>query len=219
MRIAVRPPEYLPRLSYIALMKQVDLLVLADTFQYSRQSFQNRSRIRTPDGWSWLSVPLVGRQHGTPIWHTKLITKEAGPLSTNALFSTTMRVRPIMLFFEKDIHKVYETTWKDLAGLTYATVALFRDLFKIKTNLIRASTLPGEPNTLISVLEQVESGTLVSPVAAFQKDRMVVDCIERFTYQEPEYRQHFEGFEPDITAFDLLCNYGPESIRILENRV
>ena len=217
MRIAVRPPEYLPRLSYIALMKQVDLFVLADTFQYSRQSYQNRSRIRTPDGWSWLSVPLVGRQHGTPIWQTKIDYKRGWPSKHKRAFQYNYASTPYYAFFEKNLQEVYTPTWEDLAGLTHATVVLFRDLFKIRTDLVRASTLPGEPNTISSVLEQLQPGTLVSPEEAFQKDRLFIDCIECFSFEEPEYRQHFDGFEPDITAFDVLCNYGPESIRVLAN--
>ena len=64
--LAIRPPEYFPRLSHVALMHYATHFVLADTMQYSRQSFQNRTRVRTREGSSWVSVPLKGGQHGSP---------------------------------------------------------------------------------------------------------------------------------------------------------
>ena len=70
--LAIRPPEYFPSIQYCALMLAAEEFVLADTFQYSRQSFQNRAKIRTPQGWQWISVPLQGKQHGTPIQHVLL---------------------------------------------------------------------------------------------------------------------------------------------------
>ena len=214
MRIAVRPPEYLPRLSYIALMRHVDLFVVADTFQYSRQSFQNRSRIRTPDGWSWISVPLVGRQHGTPIDQTKIDYKRAWRSKHKRAFQYNYASTPYFAFFENSLETLFATPWETLAELTCATITLFHDLFQLKTELISASTLPGAPESVPAILASVQPGTLISPAPAFQKDQHVVKQIECFTYEEPHYRQHFEGFEPDITAFDLLCNYGPESASV-----
>ena len=66
-KVVIRPPDYWPGIAYMALIDRADRVVLADTFQYSRQSFQNRARLRTPQGWQWISIPLRGRQHGTPI--------------------------------------------------------------------------------------------------------------------------------------------------------
>ena len=71
--IAIRPPEYFPCLAYAALLLAVDCFVLADTFQYSRQSFQNRTKVRNPQGWQWVSIPLKGGQHGRPICQVEKI--------------------------------------------------------------------------------------------------------------------------------------------------
>src|SRR5690606_15157503 len=50
MMTAVRPPEYFPRLEYAALLLAAERFVVADTFPFSRQGWQNRTRIRTPEG-------------------------------------------------------------------------------------------------------------------------------------------------------------------------
>ncbi|MFK7845291.1 MAG: WbqC family protein [Rhodothermales bacterium] len=38
-------------------------------------------------------------------------------------------------------------------------------------------------------------------------------------FTEPAYRQHFEGFEPGISALDIVCNYGPEASGIIAGGV
>ncbi len=69
---AHQAPEYFPSLSYVALMSSVDQFYADVGLQYSRQSFQNRARIRTPDGSQWITVPVCGRQYGLPIRETKI---------------------------------------------------------------------------------------------------------------------------------------------------
>ncbi|MFB6098553.1 MAG: WbqC family protein [Salinibacter sp.] len=43
---------------------------------------------------------------------------------------------------------------------------------------------------------------------------MPVD-VERMSYDHPTYRQNFQGFEPEMSAADLVFNYGREAQRIL----
>lgn len=215
MRIAVRPPEYLPRLAYMALMKWVDVFVVADTFQYSRQSFQNRARIRTPDGWSWISVPLVGRQHGTPIDQIDIDTRRAWTSKHRRAFQYNYASTPYFPFIEHELDTLYATRWPTLADLTVSTVEWSHQLFALKSEVIRASSLEGSPASLPAILEILKPDELWSPEGAYEKDRLHVDRIQPFTYREPEYRQHFEGFEPEMTALDIFCNYGQESSRML----
>ncbi|MGY8827873.1 MAG: WbqC family protein [Candidatus Latescibacterota bacterium] len=39
-------------------MDQVDAFVLLDNVQYKKNEFQNRNRIKTPQGLQWLTVPV-----------------------------------------------------------------------------------------------------------------------------------------------------------------
>ena len=215
MRIAVRPPEYWPRLSYVALMKYVDVFVVADTFQYSRQSFQNRSRIRTPHGWSWISVPLLGRQHGTQICDTLIDNRSAWRSKHRRAFQYNYGNTVYYPFFEDRIAVLYQEKWKTLAHLTRSTVELIHQLFNVGSRLVYASDLDKRPQTLPDILKQFNASELVSPSEAFERDKTIHASTTMFEYTEPEYRQHFEGFEPNITAFDALCNYGAEASTLI----
>ena len=110
--LAVRPPEYWPRLSYFALMDRVERFVLADTFQYSRQSFQNRAKLRTPQGWQWISVPLRGGQHGRPVCDVAI---EGVPYCMGKhwrAFTFNYHATPFFAYYEDAFRPLFDAEWR-----------------------------------------------------------------------------------------------------------
>lgn len=211
--IAVRPPEYWPRLSYFALMDRVDRFVLADTFQYSRQSYQNRARLRTPQGWQWISVPLRGGQHGRPVCDVSI---EGDPYWMGKhwrAFIFHYHSTPFFAFYEDALRPLFDVRWRCLADLTCATVEVLHRLLGLRAALVRASALPGAPADLPAVLAAVGDDGLVVPAEAAAHDAAAARCV--FDYDDPVYRQNFAGFEAGMSALDVLFNYGPEARAVL----
>jgi hypothetical protein len=58
MIIAIHQPEHMPWLGFFDKMRRVELFVLLDTTQFAKDDFQNRNRIKTREGPSWLTVPV-----------------------------------------------------------------------------------------------------------------------------------------------------------------
>ena len=222
-RVAVRPPEYLPRLATLALMQRADRVVLADTFQYSRQSFQNRARLRTPPrpgpSWQWISVPLKGRQHGRPIGEVEVDNRTAWARSHWRAFHYNYRTAPFFDHYERAFRDLFEQSWTRLGDLTCATAERLHALFGLTSTLVRASALPGAPQDLGALVEAVGGGVLLTSEAAAAHDRRRVAAVEAVAYREPVYRQNFDGFEPGMSAVDLLFNYGPEAPSVLRRGV
>lgn len=214
--IAVRPPEYFPGLAYTALLAHVDVFVLADTFQYSRQSFQNRARLRNPDGWQWISIPLHGGQHGTAIRAARIDTRARWQKKHWRAFMYNYRSTPYFELYEPTFRPFFEESWETLGAATCASVELIHRLMGLSNQVVRASALPGAPDTLPAIVQAVEADALLSPKHAAAYDAASVDDLAVFHYEEPTYRQNFEGFEPGMTALDVLFNYGPETHRYLE---
>lgn len=215
-RLAVRPPEYFPRLDYLALMQAVDVFVLADTFQYSRQSFQNRTRVRTPQGWSWVSVPLVGRQHGLPIHQTIIDNATAWPSKHRRALQYNYRQTPFYDYYEAHIASFFERNWTTLGDLLAGSVSLICEMYGLKCKLVRASELPEMPNTMTSIISALDSGiTVLLPDNSYDQDVEAIPNAQRFKFKEPAYRQHFDGFEEKISSLDLFFNYGPEAGKML----
>lgn len=213
--IAVRPPEYWPGLEYFALMGQVDQFVLADTFQYSRQSFQNRARVRNPQGWQWISVPLKGGQHGMPIHKVRLRALPWRAQHWKALVFN-YRSAPFFNYYEASLREIFSRDFRCLGALTCATVVCLHEFLDFDTTLVKATELERAPNSLMQILSAVGEQALLSPREAAEHDAQTVDQVHVFNYYPPVYHQNFEGFEPDQSVLDLLFMYGPEAGAILQ---
>ncbi|RMH57384.1 MAG: hypothetical protein D6685_12715 [Bacteroidetes bacterium] len=214
--IAVRPPEYFPRLAYFALMMHVDRFVLADTFQYSRQSYQNRTRVRNPDGWQWMSIPLKGGQHDRPIRAVEIDQRTVWLKKHWRALEYNYRSSPYFEWYEPDLRPFFGRTWTHLAEATVASVELVCRLLGLDVSRVRASSLPGAPATTADVARAVGAGALLAPEDVVPVERHHVEDVVAFRYEEPTYRQNFAGFEPGQSVLDVLFNYGPEALAVIE---
>ena len=59
MIVAIHQPQYLPWLGYFDKIDQADVFCFLDDVQYKKNEYQNRNRIKTPQGWQWLTVPCA----------------------------------------------------------------------------------------------------------------------------------------------------------------
>jgi hypothetical protein len=212
--IAIRPPEYFPRSVYMSLMQHADHFVLADTFQYSRQSFQNRSKLRNPNGWQWITVSLKGYAYGDPIRTVTVDNDDRWKEKHWRAFMYNYRSTMYFEFYEDRFRPVFdEDDHEYLGALTCRTVEIQADLMDIDTTIIRASELPGEPDTIGAVLDALDVPD--APLLCGQ-DTVEVDArTDRETrvleFDLEPYHQNFEGFAPGMSAMDFLFNYGPDA--------
>jgi hypothetical protein len=217
--IAIRPPEYYPRLETVALMMVADTFVLADTFQYSRQSFQNRTKMRNPEGWQWVSVPLKGGQHGLPACDVHLRHVEGWKKKHWRAFTYNYRATPFFEFYEPTLRALFDQNWHHLADLTCATMLLTHRLFDLDTTILRASEMPGQPDDLATVFKLLDGDALIAPSESASVDAEQVDPVETLAFEHPRYRQAFDGFEAGMMALDLLFSYGPQARSIIRENI
>lgn len=214
MRVAVRPPEFLPRLDYFALMCHVDMFVVADTFQYSRQSYQNRTKLRTPDGWQWQSIPLEGRQHGRAINETRI---SHGPTEWKRKLWRSLefnyRSTPFFAHYEDDLKNALNFEALILGAYTSATIRCIHELLQITTPLKQASEFAGKARSVSEVLDRLENPQLVVLEDTAQRDAAALGRVEVHLFHPPAYRQNFSGFEPGMSSVDALFNLGPQATR------
>jgi len=198
---ALRPPEYFPGLPFLALMQQCERFVLADTFQYSRQTFQNRAKLRNPNGWQWITVPLKGGQRGRPIAEMEIDNTVPWRGKHFRALSFNYRSAPYFEYYEDRLLDFFERDWKRLGSLTAASVALVAHFLSLRT-----------PELLSSVDEDFLGS---------ESDELLLDSDPeklkgvRLEFREPYYEQNFDGFEPGMSALDLLFNHGPNAKSIL----
>jgi hypothetical protein len=223
---AIRPPEFGPSLAVAALLLTADRFVVADTFAYSRQSHQNRTRVRTSAGTGrdamWLTVPVRKGPPGRPIREVGL----ADPAGAwRRPYARTLRVcynsAPYFAHYQPQLMAVLDGAFEDgpptLGELTVRLMRWAHRVLASQADLVVVSELAEAPGTLEGVWEAVGQGRLLTlPDAADVEQTQLPDVpVEVALFEEAERRQVFDGFEPGCGLLDLLFNYGPASRQVL----
>ena len=63
MIVSINQSAYLPWLGYFHRINISDIFVFFDSTQFEKNSMVNRNKIKTSQGWSWLSVPVKLKGH------------------------------------------------------------------------------------------------------------------------------------------------------------
>lgn len=222
--VAIHQPEHLPWLGFWDKALQADCLALLDTVQYRKQYVQNRNRIRTPDGWAWVTVP-VKPPLMAPI-HDIRIAKESPVLGHSVrLMRQHYRRAPWCERYFPAIAACFRAAPDRLVDLNVPLIRYLAEALGIQTRIIVASELNlpparGATEVNVSICRHLGAGTYLSGISG--RDYLDVDAFQRegiaVRFQEfhhPIYRQCYEPFVPALSCVDLLFNYGPQAADIL----
>jgi hypothetical protein len=225
MIVSINQPAYLPWLGYFERIAASDLHIVLDHVQFEKNSFTNRNKIRTRQGWTWLTVPLrtsgafgdlaidkIGVVPGSP-WARKHQRTLAEAYAKAPHFA---RYRPFL-------DAIYERPWERLAPLLREMTVYFLQELGIETRLLYSSELgvEGQKSELVrNLCKHVGAKTYLS--GALGRDYLdqssFAEAGVEVRYQDyvhPQYKQAFPGFEPYMGIIDLIANCGPESKSVL----
>jgi hypothetical protein len=212
MIVAVQPPAYFPPLGYTALLAHVDHFILADTFRYRSESFQNRSKLRNAQGGHWITIPLFGNVEGAFLIDIEIETGGRWREKHWRSFLYDYRSTMYFEYYQDTLRPFFDEKWSMLSHCVCRSVALQAELLGLRTTLTRASDLDGQPDSVPEIVEAVGADALVHPADAPPPEEVPVSQTP-VRYEHPSYRQNFEGFVSGTTALDLLFNYGREAPR------
>jgi hypothetical protein len=195
----------------------VDHFVLADTFQYSKQTFQNRSKLRNPNGWQWITIPLF-HQHGRAIRDAEIDTNDKRWRERHwRAFMYNYRSTMYFEFFEDTFQPFFEQSWTRLGPCTCRSIELTMEFLDVQTPVTRASDLDGAPDTVEGVLNALDADVLVAPHDVAEHDADAASTVQAHRFEHPTYRQNFDGFEAGMSAMDAIFNYGPDARRLIRD--
>ena len=198
-------------------MLQADRVVLADTFPFSRQGYQNRMRIRTAQdpGWIWLTVPRLGGHVGEPILTVPIDEAQPWARAHRRAVHLSYSMTPYYEHYRAGVDALLTQTWPHLGALTAATTRWALDILGGTAEVDCASDLPGAPDSLSRVWEAAEAqalGTL--PESAESDATQLVPLgasVRVMQFEEAARRQNFPGFVGGTSVLDLIFNYGPDA--------
>jgi hypothetical protein len=224
VRVAIHQPQYLPWLGYLDKLDSADVFVILDTVQFKKHEWQNRNRIRTKEGWQWLTVPIIDR------FPERIDQVEVNPhVDWRRKHTRAFRLHygkaPYWGTLGPALLALFERPWARLWELNVALLDLLCDQLGIATPRILASTLPAreEPtDRLIDLCRALggstylcgEAGPAYMDLDAFARAGL---AIVSQAYQHPTYPQRYTPFVSHLSVVDLLLNCGPESLSILRS--
>jgi hypothetical protein len=225
MMISIMQPAYLPWLGYFHRVAISDVHVVLDHVQMGDRSFTNRNRIRTAKGWSWLTVPVEtgGQRRALPICELAICGSRDWANKHWKTLTHNYARAPFFHEHQSFFADLYGREWKNLAELLRESTDYLLGAFGIKTPLRFSSqmhTQRKKNELIVELCRRVQARVYISgPLGRdyLQEQDFAAAGIElRYhDYQHPEYRQLHPGFEPFMSAVDLLFNHGPASREIL----
>ena len=218
MKAAIHQLQYWPGLRFFAKMRQADLFIYLDDVQFEKREFQNRNRIRTARGWQYLTAPVLSKgRFSQKINEVEL--ENTGDWQADHLLAikTNYARAPFFKQYLPGLEELYSRDYRLLADLAIATMDFLKEGFAIKTPVRFSSEFK---------VEEASSARLARLCAAAGADDYLSGAGAK-AYLDPgvfsfagiklswqefkprPYPQAFPGFEPDMSALDLLLNCGP----------
>jgi WbqC-like protein family len=217
--VSAHQPNFAPWLGFLDKARHSDVLVLLDTVQFIKRGYQNRSRIKAPDGGAqWLTVPVISKGRydqatrdveidETAAWRASHL-RTLGSVLARAPHRDTLLdvVEPI--YTREGVHR--------LVDLNVALLRAVVDRLGVTTHLVMASELdvPGSSTELMVNLTRAVGGDvyLSGPTGrAYLEPELFPRAGLQLRYHEfvPfPYPQQHGPFVAGLSCFDYVANCG-----------
>ena len=223
MIVSVHQPQYMPWLGYFDKIDRADVFVLLDNVQFKKNEWQNRNKIKTAQGWQWLTVP-VRYKYPQLINEVKINTAVKWQHQQRQSILSNYRKAPYYGYLEKFFEEIFSSHWELISDLNITVVQRLAALLGIDTPLYVSSQLgelPNDPDErLIAITKYFSADTYLAGSGGSQymdlkKYENSGQKVIFQDYKHPVYNQLFGKFEPYMSVIDLIFNHGQESLSIL----
>lgn len=227
--VVIAQPTFLPWAGWFDLADQADLLIVLDDVPFSKQSWQQRNRIRTAQGLSYLTLPVrsAGRL-GQRILDTELADDTFVKKFIRTIEQNYRRAAHFERYFGQFCSIFTRLAASgNLCELNCGLIEWLTDNLGVNTRRVYSSHLglTGKRGAYVAKLcEHAGASRYVSPAGAEQyllQDRAEFDCrsiaVELHVYEHPTYQQCFEPFIGYASVLDLLLNEGAAAGALLRS--
>jgi hypothetical protein len=209
----------IPNLHDLAILLHSDRVVLQDMENWSRKSRIHRAKIRIPEGTQYLNIPVVTEDRDKLIHEVRIDHNKdwIEPLLRSLEFNYRNSV--YFDFYEPEIRSDFESAqeYEYLLDFNlYLRNRIFRFLeVENLPEFVLASDLNDYNSDPDQLAKNINADQYFQEPGARHYQRQGRNK-SKIKFKNPEYRQHFDGFEPDCCLLDLLFQYGPESFRVID---
>jgi hypothetical protein len=215
---AIHQPNFLPWLGFFQKMASTDVFILLDNVPYSKNSYQNRVKIKSAQGEQWLTVPVLTKGRSGQLTCEVLINNAIGwqkkhlaALRTN--YQRASAFEQVLTWLEP----LYSETYTKLAIFNRALIEAVVHQLKLPVRLVNASSLTSDGSGAGLLLQLVQAvGCAVYLSGPSGRDYLDTSIFRRAgvevrfqQFQHPVYPQLYGDFIPGLSILDLLMNVEP----------
>ncbi|MDO9566919.1 MAG: WbqC family protein [Candidatus Desulfaltia sp.] len=224
MIVSAHQPQYLPWIGYFDKIDRADIFVLLDNVQFKKNEWQNRNRIKTANGWQWLTVPVMYK-YPQLINEVEINNKDKWRHRQRQAIISNYKKALYWSLLEEFFEEIFSSEWQYISQLNIHVVKRLAGLLGITTPIHVASELgefPEDPDDrLIALTKHFDADIYLSGGGG----KGYMD-MEKYTqsgvkvifqeYKHPVYNQLFGDFKPFMSVVDLIYNHGEKSLEILK---
>jgi len=227
MRGTILQPTYLPWSGFFEMIDATDVFVVYDHVQFARKSWQNRNKIKGPNGMEVLSVPVKKAPLKTPITQIQISRDRGNPLETH--WDTIQHKYKKTPHFEKyfdDFATVYGTPFEYIRDLNVELIKTICRVIGIETNFIYSSDLGlddetmGKTERVVNLCQEAGLTYLYDAKGAegFLDNQMFDQAgleVKFQDYTPLDYPQLYGEHIGYLSVIDMLFNIGPETLDMI----
>lgn len=224
MILTAHQPVYLPWLGLFHKIALADVFVSFNQVQYLPKDWNNRNRIKTPQGAIWLTVPVLRKGYlEKRISEIEINKNHAWRRKHWRSMLVNYRSAPYFKKYSAFFEDLYQREWHLLADLNEYMLKWFLNILGINVRFLSAAEYQFEgkkSDVVLDMCKQLGAGVYIfgalgkgyADVEGFKRARIGVVFQD---YHHPEYAQQYGPFVSHLSIIDLLFNYGDSSLDIL----
>lgn len=215
-------PTYIPWMGYFGMVDATDIFVFYDDVQFVSRSWQRRNKIKVPQNWIWLTVPVIenfGQNINEVKINNALNWRDKHWKSIQHSYSKAPFFKDYMPVFKE----IYDREWEYLVDLNVALIRKITEILGLEPKFLLASELNATGNKtdrLISLLKELGANEYISSPGSksyIENEKFSKEGITLYWYEfnHPIYPQLFGDFIPYLSVIDLLFNVGSKSLDVI----
>ena len=216
-RAAILQSNYIPWKGYFDLINMVDVFILYDDVQFTKNDWRNRNKIKTANGVTWLTIPVLHESLSQSIEETRVSQQLWRKKHWNSLCQSYARAPHFQDYRAKLEDAYLDDSETNLSRINHRFITLINSFLGITTPILWSSEFSlgeGQTARLVDLCKQVGADEYISgPAAKNYLDLKLMDDagiqVQWMDYSGyPEYPQLHPPFEHAVSVLDLIFNTG-----------
>jgi len=222
MKVAIMQPNYIGWKGFFDMIASVDLFMVLDDVQYTRQDWRNRNKIKTASGTRWLTIPVhVNNLYEQTIRDTEVADPGWSGKHWQQI-TDAYKTAPFFHSHKLRLQYAYASLADEpmLTKINQTLIHMICWILDITTPIVNASDYNVEgkgSDRILGLCQAAGADTYLSGVAAkayLDEPSFAQAGIELcyMHYDYPEYPQVHQPFEHKVSVIDVIFNTGDDAL-------